>query len=31
VRLNSYQQRADAEAAERRTIKKRLQHGYRAI
>jgi predicted DNA-binding WGR domain protein len=28
LRLTSYQQRADAEAAERRTIKRRLQHGY---
>ena len=28
VRLTSYEQRDDAEAAERRTIKRRLQHGY---
>jgi predicted DNA-binding WGR domain protein len=29
VRLNSYQRRNEAETAERRTIKRRLQHGYR--
>jgi predicted DNA-binding WGR domain protein len=28
VRLTSYERRDDAEAAERRTIKRRLQHGY---
>jgi hypothetical protein len=28
VRLASYQQRGEAEMAERRTIKRRLQHGY---
>jgi hypothetical protein len=31
VRLASYQHRADAELAERRSIKKRLQHGHRAF
>jgi len=29
LRLTSYERRADAEAAERRTLKRRLQHGYR--
>ena len=29
VRLSSYQQRNDAETSEQRTIKRRLQHGYR--
>jgi predicted DNA-binding WGR domain protein len=29
VRLNSYERRNDAETAEQRTIKRRLQHGYR--
>jgi predicted DNA-binding WGR domain protein len=29
VRLASYKRRDDAETAERRTIKRRLQHGYR--
>jgi predicted DNA-binding WGR domain protein len=28
VRLTSYERRDDAEAAERRAIKRRLQHGY---
>jgi predicted DNA-binding WGR domain protein len=28
LRLTSYERRDDAEAAERRTIKRRLQHGY---
>jgi predicted DNA-binding WGR domain protein len=31
VRLSSYQRRNEAETAERHTIKRRLQHGYRAI
>jgi len=31
VRLNSYSQRGDAELAERRSIKKRLQHGYNTV
>jgi predicted DNA-binding WGR domain protein len=31
VRLNSYQRRTEAEIAERQTIKRRLQHGYKAI
>jgi predicted DNA-binding WGR domain protein len=29
VWLSSYQRRNEAETAERRTIKRRLQHGYR--
>jgi predicted DNA-binding WGR domain protein len=29
VRLSSYQRRNEAETAERCTIKRRLQHGYR--
>jgi hypothetical protein len=29
VRLNSYQRRDEAEMVERRTIKRRLHHGYR--
>ena len=29
MRLDSYQRRNEAETAERRTIKRRLQHGYR--
>ena len=29
VRLSSYQRRNEAETAEQRTIKRRLQHGYR--
>ena len=29
IRLDSYQRRDEAETAERRTIKRRLQHGYR--
>jgi predicted DNA-binding WGR domain protein len=29
MRLSSYQQRNEAETAEARTIKRRLQHGYR--
>jgi len=29
VRLRSYQRRNEAETAERRTIKRRLQHGFR--
>jgi predicted DNA-binding WGR domain protein len=28
VRLTSYERRDDAETAQRRTIKRRLQHGY---
>ena len=28
VRLTNYRRQGDAEAAERRTIKRRLQHGY---
>jgi len=28
VRLISYERRTEAETAERRTIKRRLQHGY---
>ena len=28
MRLSSYQRRNEAETAERRTIKRRLQHGY---
>jgi predicted DNA-binding WGR domain protein len=28
VRLSSYQRRDEAETAERRTIKRRVQHGY---
>ena len=28
VRLSSYRRRDEAETAERRTIKRRLQHGY---
>jgi predicted DNA-binding WGR domain protein len=31
VRLSSYQLRNDAETAERRTIKRRLQHGYTTL
>jgi predicted DNA-binding WGR domain protein len=31
LHLSSYQQRNEAEAAERRTIKRRLQRGYTAI
>jgi predicted DNA-binding WGR domain protein len=31
VRLSSYAMRNEAETAEQRTIKRRLQHGYRAI
>jgi predicted DNA-binding WGR domain protein len=31
VRLSSYAMRNEAETAERRTIKRRIQHGYRAI
>ena len=31
VRLSSYQRRNEAEAAEHRTIKRRLQRGYAAI
>jgi hypothetical protein len=31
VRLASYQRQDEAETAERRTIKRRLQHGYRAV
>lgn len=31
VRLSSYERRNEAETAERRTIKRRLQRGYRAI
>jgi predicted DNA-binding WGR domain protein len=31
VRFASYQQRGEAEMAERCTIKRRLQHGYRAV
>jgi predicted DNA-binding WGR domain protein len=30
VRLNSYQRRNEAETAEQRTIKRRLQRGYTA-
>jgi predicted DNA-binding WGR domain protein len=30
VRLSSYQRRNEAETAEQRTIKRRLQHGYRS-
>jgi predicted DNA-binding WGR domain protein len=30
LRLTSYERRADAEAAERRTLKRRLAHGYSA-
>jgi predicted DNA-binding WGR domain protein len=29
MRLSSYQRRTEAETAEQRTIKRRLQHGYR--
>jgi len=29
VRLSSYQRRNEADTAEARTIKRRLQHGYR--
>jgi hypothetical protein len=29
VRLDSYRRRNEAQIAERRTIKRRLQHGYR--
>jgi predicted DNA-binding WGR domain protein len=29
VRLSSYQRRNEAETVEQRTIKRRLQHGYR--
>jgi predicted DNA-binding WGR domain protein len=29
VRLSSYQRRNEADTAEQRTIKRRLQHGYR--
>jgi predicted DNA-binding WGR domain protein len=29
VRLSSYHRRTEAEIAEQRTIKRRLQHGYR--
>jgi hypothetical protein len=29
MRFDSYQQRDEAEASEQRTIKRRLQHGYR--
>ena len=29
MRLESYQRRNEAETAEQRTIKRRLQHGYR--
>jgi len=29
MRLSSYSQRNEAEASEQRTIKRRLQHGYR--
>ena len=31
VRLSSYRERNEAETAERRTIKRRLQRGYTAI
>jgi predicted DNA-binding WGR domain protein len=31
VRLTRYERRDDAEAAERQTIKKRLQHGYKTM
>ena len=31
VRLSSYQRRNDAETAEQRTIKRRLQRGYTAV
>jgi predicted DNA-binding WGR domain protein len=31
VRLDSYRRRDEAQIAERRTIKRRLQHGYRAM
>jgi hypothetical protein len=31
VRLSSYERRTEAETAERRTIKRRLQHGYYQI
>jgi hypothetical protein len=31
VRLSSYQRRNEAETAEQRTIKRRLQHGYTAM
>jgi predicted DNA-binding WGR domain protein len=31
VRLSSYQRRNEAETVEQRTIKRRRQHGYKAI
>jgi predicted DNA-binding WGR domain protein len=31
MRLSRYERRNEAETAEQRTIKRRLQHGYRAI
>jgi predicted DNA-binding WGR domain protein len=31
MRLDSYQRRDEADTAEQRTIKRRLQHGYKAI
>lgn len=31
VRLSSYERQDEAATAERRTIKRRLQHGYRAL
>jgi predicted DNA-binding WGR domain protein len=31
VRLSSYERRNDADTAEQRTIKRRLQHGYKTI